>query len=135
MKKAYRSLRQESGEESATSSAGFLLMSKENVSEGDAADSFSRGSFSVEVRLEDGGENGGDGVGDGENMYLWFPGPVLIGRGEGGVGGVDDGEMEPSLSSFTRPSSSSIYSFALSSSPISSTFHFPGSFSSFESKV
>ncbi|WOL16095.1 hypothetical protein Cni_G24877 [Canna indica] len=38
-------------------------------------------------------EKGGDGVGEGENGYLWLPGPTLIGSGDGGVGGEEDGEV------------------------------------------
>lgn len=55
-----------------------------------------RGRFSADVRL-DGGENGGDGVGDAEKEYLWWPGPTLMGRGDGGVGGEDEGETKPFL--------------------------------------
>lgn len=47
--------------------------------------------------LEGGGENGGEGDGDGEKLYFWLPGPTLMGRGEGGVGGDDVGEGLPSL--------------------------------------
>lgn len=42
--------------------------------------------------LDGGGEKGGEGVGDGGKKYLWLPGPILMGRGDGGVGGDDDGE-------------------------------------------
>lgn len=37
---------------------------------------------------------GGDGDGEGENGYLRLPGPTLIGRGEGGVGGEVEGEAK-----------------------------------------
>lgn len=47
--------------------------------------------------LEGAGENGGEGDGDGEKLYFWLPGPTLMGRGEGGVGGDDVGEGLPSL--------------------------------------
>ena len=53
--------------------------------------------FSADVRL-DGGENGGDGVGEAEKEYLSWPGPRLTGRGDGGVGGEDEGEGYPFLS-------------------------------------
>lgn len=43
----------------------------------------------------DGGEKGGDGVGDAEKLYFWWPGPTLMGRGDGGVGGDDEGEAYP----------------------------------------
>lgn len=52
--------------------------------------------------LEGAGEKGGEGEGDGENMYFWLPGPTLIGSGEGGVGGDDVGDG----SDFFSPSSS-----------------------------
>lgn len=38
-----------------------------------------RGRFPANVPLEGGGEEGGEGVGDGENKYLWLPGPILMG--------------------------------------------------------
>lgn len=38
------------------------------------------------------GEKGGDGDGDGVNGYLRLPGPTLTGRGDGGVGGDEEGE-------------------------------------------
>ncbi|KAK9993057.1 hypothetical protein SO802_022760 [Lithocarpus litseifolius] len=39
-----------------------------------------RGSFSADVWLECGGENGGEGDGDGEKLYFGLPGPTLMGR-------------------------------------------------------
>lgn len=51
----------------------------------------------MDVWLEGGSEKGGDGEGDGENEYFWLPGPVLMGRGDGGVGGDEDGETRPFL--------------------------------------
>lgn len=42
--------------------------------------SIGRGSFSADVRQDGGGEKGGEGVGDGENKYLWLPGPRLMER-------------------------------------------------------
>jgi hypothetical protein len=53
-----------------------------------AAAAVKRGRLSAEVWLEKGGE----GDGDEEKTYFWLPGPTLMGRGEGGVGGDDDGE-------------------------------------------
>lgn len=50
----------------------------------------------MELWLEVGGEKGGDKDGDGEKRYFWFPGPTLMGSGEGGVGGDDVGEAQPS---------------------------------------
>lgn len=51
-----------------------------------------RGRFSADVWLEGSGEKGGEGDGDKEKLYFWLPGPTLMGRGEGGVGGDDVGE-------------------------------------------
>lgn len=48
--------------------------------------------FSADVWLEGGGEKGGEGDGDEEKKYLWWLGPTLTGRGDGGVGGDDDGD-------------------------------------------
>lgn len=42
--------------------------------------------------LERGGEKGGEGEEEQEKLYFRFPGPTLMGRGDGGVGGEDDGE-------------------------------------------
>lgn len=49
-----------------------------------------RGDVSGDERS--GGENGGDGEGEGVNGYLRLPGPTLIGRGDGGVGGEEEGD-------------------------------------------
>lgn len=40
------------------------------------------------------GENGGDCDGDEEKKYFWWPGPTLTGRGDGGVGGEEEGEAK-----------------------------------------
>ncbi|KAK4773504.1 hypothetical protein SAY87_028523 [Trapa incisa] len=85
---SYRSLRHEL--ESSTPSLG-LFKSTENANWADG--SWRRGRFSVEVWLEGGPEKGGDGVGDAGKWYLSLPGPTLIGRGEGGVGGDEDGDV------------------------------------------
>lgn len=50
------------------------------------------GRFSADEWLDGGGEKGGDGDGDEEKKYFRWPGPTLIGRGEGGVEGEDDGD-------------------------------------------
>lgn len=78
--------------------------------------SYKRGTMlilSVEVRLERGGEKGGEGEGDEEKQYFWPPGPTLTGRGDGGVGGDDDGDEYPSFISLSLPSSSSSSPFSL----------------------
>lgn len=49
--------------------------------------------FSGDVWLEC-GEKGGDCDGDDEKKYFWWPGPTLTGRGDGGVGGEDEGEAK-----------------------------------------
>uniref|UniRef100_A0A6N2M054 Uncharacterized protein n=1 Tax=Salix viminalis TaxID=40686 RepID=A0A6N2M054_SALVM len=54
-----------------------------------------RGRFSADVWLEREGEKGGEGEGEQEKLYFRFPGPTLMGRGDGGVGGEDDGVAPP----------------------------------------
>lgn len=55
---------------------------------GSSGECFSeKGDVPANVRLEGGGEN----------KYLWLPGLILMGRGDGGVGGHDDGETFPSF--------------------------------------
>lgn len=77
-------------------SSGSRRRSNENVNASGSAvaDSLAckRGRFSADVWLEEWGEKGGEGDGDEEKMYFWLPGPTLMGSGEGGVGGDDDGE-------------------------------------------
>lgn len=57
------------------------------------------GRLSAETWPDRGGEKGGEGDGDDENVYFRLPGPTLIGRGDGGVGGDDEGETFPSFNS------------------------------------
>ena len=45
--------------------------------------------------LEREGEKGGEGEGEQEKLYFRFPGPTLTGRGDGGVGGEEDGVAPP----------------------------------------
>jgi len=90
-KYAHKSSRQELLESSASGSG----RSNENA-EGTRlglASFWSKGwRFSEDEWLERGGEKGGEGEGEQEKLYLWFPAPMLMGRGDGGVGGEDDGE-------------------------------------------
>lgn len=97
MQKTYNSVRHEL--ESPDGLSGALL-SKENADgvwavAGVDKVSSKRGRLLAEPWLEEGGEKGGEGDGDSENEYFWLPGPTLMGRGDGGVGGDDDGEMYP----------------------------------------
>ena len=91
--KAYKSLRHELVE----SEYSGTLRSNENAAGTLGLGNFSckiSGRSSAEECLEVGGEKGGEGEGDGEKEYFRFPGPTLMGSGEGGVGGEDVGEIE-----------------------------------------
>lgn len=61
--------------------------------------------------LERGGEKGGEGEEEKEKLYFRFPGPTLMGRGDGGVGGEDDGVTSP------HPMDEESLNFFLSAAP------------------
>lgn len=94
---AYKSLRHELLESESSAAAGRSNENAEAARRGEDLSSFviRSGMFSAEVWLEGGGEKGGEGDGDEEKRYLWWFGPTLTGRGDGGVGGDDDGDAYP----------------------------------------
>lgn len=94
IRKAYKCSRQELLESKSTGSSRRRSNENANAGGSEVPESLEckRGRFSAEVWLEGWGEKGGEGDGEEEKMYFWLPGPTLMGRGEGGVGGEDDGE-------------------------------------------
>lgn len=73
----------------AVNSSGIRSSENDDGTIGLVDNSWCKRGVSVDV-----GEKGGDCDGDDENKYCWQPGPVLTGRGDGGVGGEEEGEAK-----------------------------------------